>query len=181
MSNVIVVGDGAGIVGDISYITAQAPTSTAKYKLGTIVLTEDSSKTTRSKWMYVKAHAALTQYQPYIVAMSGFAGAEFVTAAPLTLAAPGYYVCVPQVAFTTLYFGWVLIGGDGKGLATAETYAVGDMIQVITAGTAFNISGSSGGTQAFAVETCGMYKEAGSTAVARAIWLMGERAVITSS
>jgi hypothetical protein len=131
--------------------------------------------------MYVKAHAALTAYQPYIVAMSGLAGAEFATAAPLTLAAPGYYVCVPQVAFTTLYFGWVLIGGDGKGLATAETFAVGDMFQLVTAATAFNISGSTGGTQAFAVETCGMYKAAGSTNIAVAIWLMGERAVITGS
>jgi hypothetical protein len=156
------------------------PTSLQKYPLGMVLTLEDGSKKTVRKYVYIKAHAALTQYQPYVLDIAATEGAEVATGAPATLAAPGRKVVVPQVAFTSGYYGFVLLEGDGKVLMTAETYAVGDHLQVLNAGTALVVDGTSGATT-FSVNSCAICKEAGSDAVARDFWLFERQAVVAAT
>lgn len=166
------------VIGNIGDLTT--PTSDRQYTVGRVITLKDTDYTTEKKYMYVKSHAALTAYQPYIVSYSGTSGAEFVTAAPATLAAPGSLVCVPQVAVTSGYYCWVQIQGDCKVLMTAETYAVGDFLQILNAGTALVVDGTSGATVQL-VNSSAICKEAGTTAVARKAFLLGERAVVAAS
>lgn len=156
------------------------PTSTQQYTLGYVYEELDTDKYAVRKYMYVKSHGALTAYQPYIVSLSATAGSEVITAAPATLAAPGSLICVPQVAFTSGYYGFVLIQGDGSVLMTAETYAVGDMLQILNTGTALVVDGTSGST-AVSVNTSAICKEAGTTAVKRACYLLGRPAVVAAT
>jgi len=165
-------------LGNISDLTT--PTSTQEYKLGLVVSVEDSDTKIINQYMYVKAHTALTAYQPYVLNYGSTAGAEFVTAAPATLAAPGSLVVVPQVAFTADYYGFVLIKGNGKVLMTAETYAVGDFLQILNTGTALVVDGTTGSTVRL-VNSCAVCKEAGTTAVARNVFLLGISAVVAGS
>ena len=151
------------------------------YKLGTIIEAEDSDNIgVVCKFMYVKSHAALTAYQPYEIAYS-VSGTEVITAAPLTCAAPGVQVCVPQVAFTSGYYGFVLIQGTGKALMTTETYALGDILQLVTTASTLVVDGSTGATTLSTGNACGVCREAGSTAVARKVYLIGNMAVIAAS
>jgi hypothetical protein len=159
------------------YIT---PTSARNYDLGAILEIEDSSTQTVQKYMYVKSHTALIQYQPYVVSISGTTGSEVITAAPATLAAPGSLIGIPQVAFTSGYYGFVLIQGTGKVLMIAETYAVGDMLQILNTGTALVVDGTTGSTT-FSVNTSAVCKEAGTTAVARAVNILGRPAVVAAT
>lgn len=156
------------------------PTSTQQYPLGYICVEEDSSSTAIRKYMYVKSHTALTAYQPYIVSISGTSGSEIITAAPATLSAPGSLICVPQVDFTSGYYGFVVIEGDCSVLMTAETYVVGDMLQILNTGTALVVDGTSGAT-AVSVNTSAVCKEAGSSAVKRACYLLGRPAVVAAT
>lgn len=165
-------------LGNISDLTT--PTSTQQYQLGAEIVIADTDKTAIKKYRYVKSHGALTQYQPYIVSNSSTSGSEVITAAPATLAAPGSLICVPQVAFTSGYYGFVLIEGDGKVLMTAETYAVGDALQILNTGTALVVDGTSGATT-ISVNTSAICKEAGSTAVARNTYLIGRPAVVAAT
>ena len=163
------------------------PSSTQKYKLGTIVevvekaaISSETASYAVKKYIYVKSHAGLTAYQPYVLLEGSTAGAEIATAAPSTLAAPGQKVVVPQVAFTSGYYGFVLFEGDGKVLMTAETYAVGDFLQILNAGTALVVDGTSGSTTKL-VNSCAICKEAGSTAVARNFYLFRDKAVTAAT
>ena len=163
------------------------PTSAQKYPLGTIVeIVEkaNSSSETASlavkKFIYVKSHAGLTLYQPYVLGKSSTAGSEYITAAPATLASPGQKVVIPQVAFTSGYYGFVLFEGDGSVLMTAETYAVGDFLQVLNAGTALVVDGTTGSTVEL-VNSTAICKEAGTTAVARKCYLFGTKAVTAAT
>ena len=163
------------------------PSSTQQYPLGMVVEVVEkanSSSETASyavkKYMYVKAHAALTQYQPYVVANSSTAGSEVITAAPSTLAAPGQKVVIPQVAFTSGYYGFVLFEGDGSVLMTAETYAIGDFLQILNAGTAMVVDGSTG-SPAITINSTAICKEAGTTAVARKCYLFGKAGVTAAT
>jgi hypothetical protein len=157
------------------------PTSTREYPIGHIVeLYDDVNDVSIAKYIYIYSHGALTQYQPYVLAIGSTAGQEVQTAAPFTLAAPGLIVCVPQVAFTANYYGFVLIQGDGKVLMTAETYAVGDHLQVLNGGTALVVDGSTGSTT-YTVNTCGICKEAGTTAVARDLYLFNRQSVCAAT
>lgn len=154
------------------------PTATQQYKLGTIVKVLDDSKTAESEYMYVKAHTGLTAYQPYVLNYSSTSGAEFRTAAPATLTAPGSLVVVPQVAFTANYYGFVLIKGDGKVLMSAQTYAVGDFLQILNAGTTLVVDGTTGSPVRL-INSCAICKEAGTTATARNVFLFGISAVVS--
>lgn len=155
------------------------PTSTQKFQLGMKIQVEDAEGAA-AEYIYVKAHTGLTAYQPYVLGYSSTDDAEVVTAAPATLAAPGRIVVVPQVAFTSAYYGFVLVKGNGKVLKTAETYAVGDQLQILNTGTALVVDGTSGST-AYSINSCGICKEAGSTAVARDVYLYGISAVVAAS
>jgi hypothetical protein len=87
---------------------------------------------------------------------------------------------VLSLAFTDDYYGFVLLKGTGHVLMTAETYAVGDQLQILNTGTALVVDGSTGST-AYSVNSCGLCKEAGSTAAARDVYLYGIHAVVATS
>jgi hypothetical protein len=157
-----------------------APTATLNYPLGTELIVYNDTYKAIQRYKYIKSHGALTQYQPYVISISGTVGSEVITAAPATLAAPGILIGIPQVAFTSGYYGFVLIEGDGSVLMTAETYVVGDMLQILNTGTALVVDGTTGSTT-FAVTTCGVCKEAGTTAVARKCYLYGKTAVVAAT
>lgn len=160
------------------------PTSTQKYPLGLEIKvqeqTTDGTQGVQNTYIYVKAHAALTAYQPYVINYTGTAAGEVTTGAPATMAAPGTHVLVPQVAFTSGYYGFVLKGGIGKVLMTAETYAVGDALQVLNTGTALVVDGSTG-SAVISLNTCAFCREAGTTAVARDVLLLDRQAVVAAS
>jgi hypothetical protein len=156
------------------------PTLAQAYPLGYEYVEYDDSKTAIKRYKYVKSHTTLTAFQPYVVSISGTAGAEVVTAAPATLSAPGSLVGIPQVAFTSGYYGFVAIEGDCSCLLTAETYAAGDMLQILNTGTALVVDGSTGAT-AVSVNTSAVCKETGTTAVKRAIYLLGRPAVVAAT
>ena len=164
-----------GNVGDLA-----VPTSTQQYPLGMTVTIVDSDYLSIKEYIYMKSHTTLTAYQPYVMTFGSTAGAEVVSIAPVTLAAPGALVVVPQVAFTSGYYGWFLMKGDGKVLMTSETYAVGDFLQVLTTGTFLVVDGSTGSTVQL-VNSSAICKEAGTTAVARKCLLLGYPAVVAAS
>jgi hypothetical protein len=155
------------------------PSSTQKYVLGLEVMVNTGDGYPKI-YKYVKSHGALTLYQPYVLGVSSTDGSQVITEAPATLAAPGQLVVIPQVAFTSGYYGFVLKQGDGKVLMTAETYAIGDYLQVLTAGTALVVDGTTGSTVRL-VNSCAICKEAGTTAVARKMYLIGEKAVTAAT
>ena len=82
------------------------PTSTQEYPLGAIVETFDSNSDIVKQYMYVKSHTTLTQYQPYVINGGGASGSEWITGAAVTLASAVSLVGVPQVAFTSGYYGF---------------------------------------------------------------------------
>jgi hypothetical protein len=166
-------------LGNISDLTT--PTATQQYPLGFVATIDDSDVKMVKKYIYVKAHGALTQYQPYVLNFTGTSGAEVKTAAPATTAAPGQKVCVPQVAFTsTLLYGFVQIEGDCSCLLTSETYAVGDYMQILNTGTALVVDGTSGATVMLA-NSCAISKSAAGTATAQSIVLLNRWAVTAAS
>ena len=164
----------------LSELDLTTPTEAQKYALGKVITVIDSAKKAVKKFMYVKSHGALTQYQPYMISFSSTAASEVITAAPATLAAPGALIGVPQVAFTSGYYGFIQIQGDCTVLMTAETYAVGDHLQILNTGTALVVDGTSGSTSR-TTASIGIAKTAGTTAVARAQYLFGDRGVIAAS
>lgn len=171
----------------ISEDVLTTPSSTQAFPLGTIVevvekannSSETASKAVK-KYIYVKSHTALTAYQPYVLADSSTAGSEVITAAPATLAAPGQKVVIPQVAFTSDYYGFVLYQGDGKVLMTAETYVAGDFLQILNTGTALVVDGTTGSTVRL-INSCAICKEAVSSEVARNCYLFGDKAVTATT
>ena len=164
----------SGIYMAVQELDLVIPTIKQVYPLGYIHVVFDGDNVSKvvSKYKYVVAHAALTKYQPYMITLSSTNGKEVTTAAIDTSNAGNSIVCVPQVAITSGYYGFVLIEGDGNALMTAETYAVGDMLSVANAGTALKVIGTSPSTTVTA-NTLAVCKEAGSTAVKRAICLRG--------
>lgn len=176
--------DNQTVFDEVDLIT---PTSTAKYPLGKIVVVREaanSSSETASKavkkFMYVKAHTGLTQYQPYVIGFSATAGAEVITAAPATLAAVGSLLCVPQVAFTSAYYGFVQIQGDCTVKKTSETYVAGDFLEVLNTGTALVVDGTSGST-ARSINSKAISKAAGSAAASVSAYLLGYNSTVAAS
>jgi len=168
-------------LGDISHLTTPTSTQTNGYLLGQTVTILDTTTKTVKTYMYVKSlSACMTAYQPYAITYGSTAGAEVITIVPFTLVAPGSLICVPQVAFTASYYGFVQIEGDAKVLMTSETYAVGDYLRAINAGTYLHVDGTSGATTQTA-NSCAICKEAGSTAVARKCWLFGNSQPVAAS
>ena len=157
------------------------PTSTQQYTLGDILCFSDADYKSIKKWMYVQSlSAGMTAYQPYAITYGSTAGSEYITIVPFTLAAPGQQICIPQVAFTASYYGWVQIQGDCKSLMTSETYAVGDYLRAINSGTYLHVDGTSGATTQ-TVNSCAICKEAGVTAVARKVMLLGNIAATNAN
>lgn len=163
------------------------PTSTQQYPLGTVMVvretatdsTETASKAVK-KYMYVKSHTGLTQYQPYVLGFSATAGSEIITAAPATLAAPGSLLVVPQVAFTSGYYGFVQIEGTATVKKTSETYAAGDFLEVLNTGTALVVDGTSGAT-ARSVNSKAVCKSTGTAVGNISAYLLGYYSIVASS
>jgi hypothetical protein len=123
------------------------PTSTQdnRYKLGQVVAILDTDTQMEKRFIYVKSHSALTQYQPYVLGYSNTSGSEVITAAPATRAS-GVTVVVPQVAFTSGYFGFVQVFGPCTALLANETHVAGDFLEILNAGTTFIVDETSGST-----------------------------------
>lgn len=127
-------------------LTTPSSTINPTYALGYVYNFVDSDNPAAIKqFMYVKSHAALTQYQPYTVVGLNTAGSEVVTAAPVTLAS-GVTVCIPQVAFTSGYYGFVQVFGACTSKLANETHVAGDFLELLTTGTTLIVDGTSGST-----------------------------------
>lgn len=131
----------------ISETDLTVPTATqGAYPLGYSHRCIDSANPNSIKeFIYVKSHAALTQYQPYTVVFLNTSGSEIVTAAPATLA-DYVTVCIPQVAFTSGYYGFVQISGQCIAKLANETHVAGDYLELLTTGTTLIVDGTSGST-----------------------------------
>jgi len=153
------------------------PTEAQVYKLGTIVETIDEDTKSVHKYIYVKSHGALTQYQPYVVTASGTAGSEVITAAPVATASAVVLVGVPQVAFTSGYYGFVQIEGKGTAVIAASTgYVDGNAMEVIGAGTSL-IAASTG---TVATINTSAYLVTATTGTSGSVVLPGNRVEITT-
>jgi hypothetical protein len=156
------------------------PTSIRQYRLGQKIATWNPQYNAIQVYKYIYASTNLIQYQPYVISISAIVGQEILTAAPFTIAAPGMLIGVPQIAITSGYYGFVQIEGDGSVLMTAQTYVVGDMLQLLNTGTALVVDGTSGSTT-FAPTTCAISKATGNTAIARPCFFYGQPSVIAAS
>lgn len=153
------------------------PTSTRQYRLGYIYSEIDDTTQVVKRYIYVKSHAALTQYQPYVITNGGTAGSEWITGAPATLASAVVLVGVPQIAFTSGYYGFVQIEGNATGLITASTgYVNGNAMKVVNTGTSF-VADSTGIAQELSTSA---YLVATTTETYGTIFLPGNRVEITT-
>jgi hypothetical protein len=120
-----------------SDLTTPTSTQSSIYRLGDVVEVYDDTVKDIRQYMYVKAHTAgLTAYQPYVVTHTGTSGAEWMTGAVVSTLFPVNLVCVPQVAFTASYFGWVAIKGRVTALGDAQVLD-GTYISLVASGTGF--------------------------------------------
>jgi hypothetical protein len=122
------------------------PSSTRKYELGARYVDNSDTNAIKKEYVYVKAHGALTQYQPYQLSAVNTAGAEVSTKAPATTAS-GATVVAPQVAVTSGYYAWVPYKGIVTVLTT-DTFAAGDYAEVLNAGTGLKLDGGASGSTA---------------------------------
>ena len=122
------------------------PSSTRKYELGARYVDNSDTNAIKKEYVYVKAHGALTQYQPYQLSAVNTAGAEVSTKAPATTAS-GATVVAPQVAVTSGYYAWVPFKGIVTVLTT-DTFAAGDYAEVLNAGTGLKLDGGASGSTA---------------------------------
>lgn len=159
----------------ISETDITTPTSAPRYPLGLQITVEDSNAQDAIKvFEYVKSHTTLVQYQPYVLNYVNTSAGEVVTAAPTTQTSSIVQICVPQVAFTSGYYGFVQVQGQATAKVAAETYAAGDPGEVINAGTTFIINGTSG-TPLVDNKTAMIYQATGSAAAAIAVYLIGNK------
>lgn len=122
------------------------PSSTRKYELGARYVDNSDTNAIKKEYVYIKAHGALTQYQPYQLSVVNTAGAEVSTKAPATTAS-GATVVAPQVAVTSGYYAWVPYKGIVTVLTT-DTFAAGDYAEVLNAGTGLILDGGASGSTA---------------------------------
>jgi len=119
------------------------PSATRKYALGLEVEVVDTDSDKIKKFVYVKAHGALTVNVPYVLRPSTVAGSELKTAAPITNATLAETVVVPQVAFTTGYYGFVQSEGQCE-VAMSGTHTVDDYLELTSAAVVLVPNGTSG-------------------------------------
>lgn len=169
-------------LGNYADLTTPSLLQSSFYKLGQIIDVENSDKTAKQSYMYIKSHDALVQYKPYVITPGGTDGAEVITAEMPTDGhlAPGPTIGVPQVAFTSGYYGFVLIRGNGYGLIGSEAHEIGDMLTVNDTSTTFIVDGSTGAT-AYSVNTFAICQTTGADAETIAIYLIGRQAVIANA
>jgi hypothetical protein len=130
------------------------PSSTRKYELGARYVDNSDTNAIKKEYVYVKAHGALTQYQPYQLSAVNTAGAEVSTKAPATTAS-GATVVAPQVAVTSGYYAWVPYKGIVT-VKTTDTFAAGDYAEVLNAGTGLKLDGGASGSTAEGANSVGI-------------------------
>ena len=147
----------------------------AKYNMGAEVTVANSATGFTTTYRYIKASAALTANQPYVLVE----GAEAVgTASPATSTTVAKIIGIPQVAIASGAYGWVAV----KGLCKAKTgiQAKGDTLEVVNAGTTLIVDGSSG-SPAETVGTVAISAEAAAAAATVNVVLLGKRVQIAAS
>jgi len=114
------------------------PTATAKYKLGSEIVVTDTTTYSRIRYKYIKAaHAPLVAFTPYQIALGYTTGAEWASRIPIPCT--NAMVGVPQVAFTSNYYGFVAIEGKCYALGSSG-YAAGDKLGLITSAATLSIA-----------------------------------------
>lgn len=146
----------------------------AKYNQGLEVEIADSATGYTTTYKYIKASAALTANQPYVLVEKA---EEIGTASPAT-SSVSKIIGIPQVAIASGSYGFVAI----KGLCKAKTgiQAKGDTLEVINSGTTLIVDGTSG-TPAETVGTVAISAEAAAAAATVNVVLLGKRVQIAAS
>lgn len=146
----------------------------AKYNQGVEVEIADSATGYTTTYKYIKASAALTANQPYVLVEKA---EEIGTASPAT-SSVSKIIGIPQVAIASGSYGFVAI----KGLCKAKTgiQAKGDTLEVINSGTTLIVDGTSG-TPAETVGTVAISAEAAAAAATVNVVLLGKRVQIAAS
>lgn len=148
--------------------------SVAKYNAGEEVTVAKDGVSIPTTYRYIKAHAALTANQPYVLVNNA---AGVTTAAPATSTVTKF-IGIPQVAIASGSFGWVAI----KGVCKAKTgiQAKGDTLEVLNSGTTLVVDGSSG-SPAETANTVAISCEAAAAAATVEVNLLGKRVQIAAS
>ena len=148
--------------------------TTAKYNQGLEVEIANSATGFTTTYKYIKASAALTAYQPYVLVEKA---SEIGTASPAT-SSVSKIIGIPQTAIASGSYGFVAI----KGLCKAKTgiQAKGDTLEVINSGTTLIVDGSSG-SPAETVGTVAISAEAATAAATVDVVLLGKRVQIAAS
>ena len=147
----------------------------AKYNMGATVEVADTETGFTTKYRYIKASAALTAYQPYILVEKA---EEIGTASPATNTTVAKIVGIPQTAIASGSYGWVAV--QGICLAKTGIQAKGDTLEVINAGTTLIVDGSSG-SPAETVGTVAISAEAATAAATVKVVLLGKRVQVAAS
>jgi len=155
------------------------PTDTQKYPLGLEVEIEPSDSLPLKVFKYIKATGALIQFQPFQLSYSNVDDEEVTQQAPATIVS-GATLVVPQVAFTSGQYGFVQIQGDAQVNQSNETFALGDFLEVINAGTETVVDGTSGATT-LSTKSFAISKTAGSSAATIAATLLGRSVEIAAA
>ena len=125
-----------------------------KYPLGAVYVDYTSSDAIKPAYIYVKAGAALTKYRPYQVSISNSLNGEVTTKAPATYAF-GAQIGFPQADVTNGYYIWLQIAGKAT-VATTDTVAAGDYVEVLNAGTGLKLDGGGSGSTVESVQSLGI-------------------------
>ena len=146
----------------------------AQYNIGAEVTVANDATGFETTYKYIKASAALTAYQPYVLVNKA---EEIGTASPATSSVPKI-IGIPQVAIASGSYGFVAI----KGLCKAKTgiQAKGDTLEVLNSGTTLVVDGSSG-SPAETVGTVAISAEAAAAAATVDVVLLGKRVQIAAS
>jgi hypothetical protein len=151
------------------------PTATRQYPLGEIYDIEDTTTGAIKQYMYVKSHTGLTAYQPYLITNSITAGSEWITAAPATLSSSVNLIGVPQVAFTSGYYGFVQISG-AMSCAVDRAVTSGWTLEMLNAGTSLT-----GQATTELIGTIGLSVSTTTAAGTASVVLSGRRAPIRAT
>lgn len=146
----------------------------AKYNIGAEITAADSDTGFTTTYRYIKASAALTAYQPYVLVEKA---EEVGTASPAT-SAVSKIVGIPQTAIASGSYGFVAV----KGICKAKTgiQAKGDTLEVLNSGTTLVVDGSSG-SPAETAGTVAISAEAAAAAATVKVVLLGKRVTIAAS
>jgi len=159
------------------------PSSTQAYKLGDVVRVDDVDNGVLSvkKYMYVKAAVALTAYQPYVIVPGATSGAEWVAQSATTSTTVANIICVPQVAFTINYYGFVQIEGKSTAKLAAATHTIGDGLELVSGGTTLGLNSSTSGTVVFDASVVALCNSVSTAAETASVMLVGRQSSIAAS